>query len=163
MSVLEKKAICKCGRAWPAATRTQPREMNSRAKKSFMKKGVARNHQSAARWFTTAENRDVSTGPFRIARSLAPLTHSLAPHCSLRSRAPLRSFVCSLAGPFTRSQAHGKEVFVHDFYARLHAVSTHCAPRVCVCVCVCVSVCLCVFLCTAVNQNYWVNFVNTLP
>ena len=33
----------------------------------------------------------VSTGP--IARSLAPLTHSLAPHCSHRSRAPLRSLV----------------------------------------------------------------------
>ena len=26
-----------------------------------------------------------------------PLTHSLVPHCSLRSRAPLRSFVRSLA------------------------------------------------------------------
>ena len=40
-----------------------------------------------------------STGSFAppLARSLAPLTHSLAPHCSLRSRAPLRPFVCSLA------------------------------------------------------------------
>ena len=32
-----------------------------------------------------------------FARSLAPLTHSLATHSSLRSRAPLRSFVRSLA------------------------------------------------------------------
>merc|ERR1711989_100441 len=38
------------------------------------------------------KNRDVSTGPFArpLARLLAPLTHSLAPDCSLRSR-PLRS------------------------------------------------------------------------
>ena len=34
--------------------------------------------------------REVSTGP--VTRSLAPLTHLLAPHCSLGSRAPLRSF-----------------------------------------------------------------------
>ena len=32
-----------------------------------------------------------------FACSLAPLTHLLAPHCLLRSRAPLRSFVHSLA------------------------------------------------------------------
>ena len=40
-----------------------------------------------------------STGPFTrpLAHSLAPLTHSLALHCSLRSRAPLRSVVRSLA------------------------------------------------------------------
>ena len=37
----------------------------------------------------------------RLLVSLAPLTHSLAPHCSLRSRAPLRSFVCSLAYSLT--------------------------------------------------------------
>ena len=50
-------------------------------------------------WFRTAKNRDVSNGPFAcpLTRSLTPLTHSLAPHCSLRSRAPLRSFVRSLA------------------------------------------------------------------
>ena len=35
-----------------------------------------------------------------LARSLAPLTYSLASHCSLRSRAPLRSL--------THSRAHGK-------------------------------------------------------
>ena len=40
-----------------------------------------------------------SNGPFvpLFARSLAPLTHLLAPHSSLRSRAPLRSLVRSLA------------------------------------------------------------------
>ena len=45
-----------------------------------------------------------STEPFvtPFARSLAPLTHSLAPRCSFRSRAPLRSLVSSLA----RSLAH---------------------------------------------------------
>ena len=39
------------------------------------------------------------TGPLTrpFARSLAPLTHSLAPDCSLRSRPPLRSLVRSLA------------------------------------------------------------------
>ena len=36
----------------------------------------------------------LSTGP--LTRPLAPLTHSLALHCSLRSRAPLRSFIRSL-------------------------------------------------------------------
>ena len=41
-----------------------------------------------------------STGPFAylFARSLAPLTHLLAPHCFLRSQ----------ARPLTRAQAHGK-------------------------------------------------------
>ena len=53
----------------------------------------------------------LSTGPFArpLARSLAPLTHSLAPHCLLRSRAPLRSIARSI----TRSRAHGKEVRVY--------------------------------------------------
>ena len=35
------------------------------------------------------------TGP--LAPPLAPLAHSIAPHCSLRLRAPLRSFIQSLA------------------------------------------------------------------
>ena len=47
-----------------------------------------------------------------FARSLAPLTHS---HCSLRSRAPLRSFVRSLA----YSGARGKETFVYGMNASI--------------------------------------------
>ena len=63
-----------------------------------------------ARRFRTANNRDVSTGPFArpLARSLAPLTHSLAPHSSLRSRALPRSFVRSLAHSFA-PELMGKE------------------------------------------------------
>ena len=55
--------------------------------------------ETIARWFRTAKNRDVGNGPLapELARSLAPLTHLVAPHFSLRSRAPLRSFVYSLA------------------------------------------------------------------
>ena len=47
----------------------------------------------------------LSTGPFTrpLARSLAMHTHSLSPHCSLRLRAPLRSFGRSLARLFTHS------------------------------------------------------------
>ena len=49
-------------------------------------------------WSGTNKNRDVSTGPLArpFARSLAPLTHSLAPDYSLRSRPPLRSLIRSL-------------------------------------------------------------------
>ena len=54
-----------------------------------------------ALWSRTNKNRDVSTGPLArpFARSLALLTPSLAPHYSLRSRAPLRStaITCLLA------------------------------------------------------------------
>ena len=52
-----------------------------------------------SQWFKTSWFQDVSNGPLAhpLARSLAPLTRSLAPHCSLRSRAPLRSLVRSLA------------------------------------------------------------------
>ena len=46
-------------------------------------------------WSKTTENLDGSTGPLAhpFARSLALLTHSLAPHCSLCSCATLCSFV----------------------------------------------------------------------
>ena len=56
-----------------------------------------------ALWFWTFKNRNRSTGPIAslFARSLAPLTHSLAPHCSLRSRAPR-------AHSFTRSVTHSR-------------------------------------------------------
>ena len=63
---------------------------------------------AAALWSGTNKNRDVSTGPLArpFARSLAPLTHSLAPDCSLHSRPPLRSLVRSLAH-FAHSLARG--------------------------------------------------------
>ena len=68
-------------------------------------------------WSETNKNRDVSTGllarPF--ARSLALLTRSLAPDCSLRSRPLLRSLVHSLAH-FTHSLARGT---VNDLIAIL--------------------------------------------
>ena len=59
----------------------------------------------SARLFTITMNPDVSTGPPArpIAGSLALLTHSLAPPCSLRSRTPLPSFVCLRAHSFAPS------------------------------------------------------------
>ena len=50
-------------------------------------------------WFRTAKNQDVSTGPLAcpFARSLAPLTHSLALHCLLCMRPLIHSFICFLA------------------------------------------------------------------
>ena len=54
-----------------------------------------------------SRNRDASTGPLAhplarlLAHSLAPLTCLLLTHCSLRSRAPLRLLVCSLAHSLT--------------------------------------------------------------
>ena len=53
---------------------------------------------SVALWSGTNKNRDVSTRPLArsFTRSLAPLTRSLAPDCSRRSRPPLCSLVCSL-------------------------------------------------------------------
>ena len=63
-------------------------------------------------WSKTAKNTDCSTGSLAhpFARSLAPLTRSLAPDCSLRSRPPLRSLVRSLAH-FAHSLARGKVNF----------------------------------------------------
>ena len=49
----------------------------------------------SARWFGTAKNRD------SITHSLAPLTRSLVSYSSLRSRAPLRKLLCSLARSLT--------------------------------------------------------------
>ena len=59
-------------------------------------------------WSITAKNTDCSTGPLArpFARSLAPLTCSLAPPCSLCLHALLRSLVCSLAH-FAHSLARG--------------------------------------------------------
>ena len=51
----------------------------------------------------TTKNWDKGTGPRALpfAHLLAPLTHFLAPHCSLRSSAPLRLSVCSLTHSLT--------------------------------------------------------------
>ena len=67
---------------------------------------------SIALWSGINKNQDVSTGPLArpFARSLAPLTRLLAPDCSLRSRPPLRTLVCSLAH-FAHSLACGKMNF----------------------------------------------------
>ena len=71
-----------------------------------------------------------STGPLArpFARSLAPLTRSLAPHYLLCLRAPLRSLVRSLAH-FTPELVR-KVVFDYEMNAcQFHAVLTHCAAR----------------------------------
>ena len=74
-------------------------------------------------WSGRNKNRDVRTGPLAcpFARSLAPLTHSLAPPCLLCLRAPLRSFVCSLAH-YAHYQARGK---VGIFMSQNQAVLNH--------------------------------------
>ena len=76
-------------------------------------------------WFSSVRILDMNTGPLSspLARSLALLTHSLAPPCSLRLRAPLRSLVCSLAH-FAHSLARGK---VYDLMSQFHLVLTHSA------------------------------------
>merc|ERR1712002_1419306 len=55
--------------------------------------------KSSTLWSRTAKNTGWSTGPLarQFARSLALLTHSLAPDCSLRLHPPLRPLVCLLA------------------------------------------------------------------
>ena len=60
-----------------------------------------------------SESRRSSTGPLArpFARSLAPLTRSLAPHYSLRLRAPLRSLGRTLAH-FAHSLARGQVNFL---------------------------------------------------
>ena len=73
-------------------------------------------------------NQDDRIGPLTrpLTRSLAPLTHSLAAHCSLRSRAPLRSFVCSLAHSLT-PELMGKWFLSKNLMRQFHTVSAHCA------------------------------------
>ena len=68
-------------------------------------------------WSITAKKTDCSTGPLArpFAGSLAPLTRSLAPDCSLCSRPSLRSLMCSLAH-FAHSHARGT---VNDWMAFL--------------------------------------------
>ena len=67
--------------------------------------------ETAAQRGRTAKDWDVSTGPLAhlFARSLAPLTHSLAPDCSLHSRPLLRLLVRSLAH-FAHSLARGEVI-----------------------------------------------------
>ena len=69
-------------------------------------------HLSNPQWARSTKNTDWSTGPLArpFARSLAPLTRSLAPDYSLRSRPPLRSLVRSLAH-FAHFLARGKVNF----------------------------------------------------
>ena len=65
-----------------------------------------------------------------LLRSLATLTLLLAPHCSLCSRAPLRSFVRSLALSLS-PELLGKRFMAMEWMRRFHIISTHCAmiPR----------------------------------
>ena len=53
-----------------------------------------RSIRSIAQWFGTTRNQDVSSGPlaFPFTPSLAPLTHSLSPHCLLCWCALLSAF-----------------------------------------------------------------------
>ena len=91
-----------------------------------------------------------------LARSLAPNTQLLAPHCSLHLRAPLRSFFCSLA-----PELMGKGILYLNWMRWFHAVSTRCGPRVCVCVfvCVCVNQCACVHACMHVSPLHCVSII----
>ena len=61
--------------------------------------GITRQDETSALWAWINKNWDVSIGSLArpFARSLAPLTRSLAPDCSLRSRPPLHSLFRSLA------------------------------------------------------------------
>ena len=77
-------------------------------------------------WAKSTKTPDFSTGPLArpFARSLAPLTRSLAPHNSLRSRAVRRLFIRSLAH-FAHSLARGT---VNDWMAILSvffSISNH--------------------------------------
>ena len=75
----------------------------------FSFSGIVTWFPSVSLWSITAKNTDCSTGPLArlLAHSLAPLTHSLAPDCSLLSRPPLHSLVRSLAH-LAHSLARGK-------------------------------------------------------
>ena len=73
-------------------------------KRSFLNQGLL-SRSASSLWARSTKNQDVSTG--RLARSLAPLTRLLAPHCSLSSGTQLRSLVPSLAH-LPNSLARGK-------------------------------------------------------
>ena len=87
-------------------------------------------------------NLDVGSRPLArpFACLLAPLTQLLIPHCSIRSRIPLCSFVPSFACSPTQSRAREK---VDDKMLRYHAVLNHSGLFLCVrCVLACASVCV---------------------
>ena len=64
---------------------------------------VTRLQMLTAQRLRTSRDQDVNNEPLArlLTRTLAQLTHSLDPHCSLRLRAPLRSFARSLAHSLT--------------------------------------------------------------
>ena len=73
---------------------------------------------SVALWSITAKNTDCSTGQLArpFARSLSPLTRSLAPDCSLGSRPPLRSFIVRSLSHFALSLPRSWERELLDGY-----------------------------------------------
>ena len=79
-----------------------------------------------------------------FTRSFTRTAHSFTFSALLCSRAPMRSFICPLARPFTCSRAHGKEVFAYELNASIScSFNPLWAARQCVYVCMCVSVCVC--------------------
>ena len=81
-----------------------------------------------ALWARSTKNPDVSAGPLArpFARSLAPLTRSLAPHYSLRSRAPLRSLARSLPH-FAHSLARGKVIDEMAIFSGFYSILAYSA------------------------------------
>ena len=79
-----------------------------------------------ALWSITAKNTDCSTGSLArpFTRSLAPLTRSLAPDCSLRSRPPLRSLVRLLAH-FAHFLARGTVIDWMAIYSVIFSILDH--------------------------------------
>ena len=77
-----------------------------------------------ALWFKTTKNPDVSTGPLArlFACSLAPLTHLLAPHCSLCLRAHCAH---SFARSLTYSRARGKKADLMAIFSVFFNVLDH--------------------------------------
>ena len=70
-------------------------------------------------WSRTTKNPEVNTEQLarQFLQLLAPLTHSIAAHCSLRARARSAALICALTYIPTHSRLHGKEVLVHDMNA----------------------------------------------
>ena len=75
----------------------------------------------SALWSKIEKNTDIY-GPLAhpFARSLAPLTRSLAPDCSLRSRAPLRSLA-----HFAHSLARGTVIDWMAIYSVFSSILAH--------------------------------------